>query len=311
MAEDLKLARAAGFNDLGHGIYLKRLSPTNSIPVQGVETHPTVILLFGWMGAKLSHLLKVTVGYEKIYPFATQILVRSEVMSFAKPQSMQSAHLRPITETLKALGCITSLKGNDTAPEVATTKHRILLHVFSNGGCYQVQTLSKQLSQYSGTNVNASAIIFDSCPGGDNLSTSLRTFGRINFLPLRVIVIISVFAFYFYVNIRRVAFGIPPLLETIKAHIIQPDLLPWSQKNTPRLYIYSTTDNVVPWQEVESHVKDAERVCTDVRKERFEGSMHASHMMHDPDRYWRAVQDLWNAACQGHQEKKQWLYSAL
>ena len=42
------------------------------------------------VGAKLPHLLKYTDGYDQLYPSATQILIRSEVTTFFKPDWMRA-----------------------------------------------------------------------------------------------------------------------------------------------------------------------------------------------------------------------------
>ncbi|KAM6492863.1 Eukaryotic protein of unknown function (DUF829) domain containing protein [Amanita muscaria] len=293
---DHKVAREAGFDVLGTGIYMKRPLPDSDVIED--ETHPTVLLFFAWMGAKLPHIFKYTNRYEKLYPSATQLLIRCEVINFGTPQWFHSSSLRPAIEALEALGCITSQNGTDKSLEKEKPKHRILVHAFSNGGCLQLQTLSGKLMQYLGTNVTASAIIFDSCPGSGSLSSSINAVSSaINFMPLRILLIVCMYPFYFYLNVLRLVFGIPPILELIRTHTNRPHFLPWLTTSSPRLYIYSTKDDVIPWQEVESHAEDAERVYAVVKKEKFESSMHVAHMKHDPDRYWGAIKDLWNAAC--------------
>ncbi|KAM6504054.1 Eukaryotic protein of unknown function (DUF829) domain containing protein [Amanita muscaria] len=301
---DSKLARAAGFNGLGQGIYLKRpLSHDDTQTREEEKTHPTntsTKLTIFIVGARLPHLLKYTQGYEKLYPSATVILVRCEPVSFWKPKWMLSAALHPVVEELEALGCITMIPGNDNTltPAMNKTKHRILIQAFSNGGCLQLTAMRKALVQYQRTNVSASAVIFDSCPSIAFLPLTTRAFSSVvRFFPLRALVLLCMHPIYFFMNIRKRLFGVPMYWEAMRTPINQPQFLPWLQKSSPRLYIYSTTDDLVPWQDVESHAKDAERTYSNVSKERFEGSMHVSHLKHDPDRYWRIVQDAWNGAC--------------
>ncbi|KAM6504053.1 Eukaryotic protein of unknown function (DUF829) domain containing protein [Amanita muscaria] len=252
------------------------------------------------LGARLPHLLKYTQGYEKLYPSATLIVVRCEPASFWKPKWMLSAALRPVVEALEALGCITMIpsNGNNVTPAVNKTKHRILIQVFSNGGCLQLTALGRALIQYQRTNVSASAIIFDSCPGIGSLSSTTQAFSSIiRFFPLRALVLLYMYTLYLLMNIRKRLFGVPMYWEAMRTLINQPRFLPWLQKSSPRLYIYSTTDALISWQDVESHANDAKRMYSNVTKEKFEGSMHVAHLKHDPDRYWRIVQDVWNAAC--------------
>jgi len=61
-----------------------------------------------------------------------------------------------------------------------------------------------------------------------------------------------------------------------------------------RLYVYSVVDELVAWKDVEDHGEDAERKGWVVRREKYESSGHAGHIMKDEKRYWGAVQKLWS-----------------
>ena len=58
---------------------------------------------------------------------------------------------------------------------------------------------------------------------------------------------------------------------------------------TTRLYLYSKGDDLVLWQDVESHAAVAKQKGYDVRTELFDGSQHVGHVMLDRDRYWNTV----------------------
>ncbi|KAF8553926.1 hypothetical protein OG21DRAFT_1175910 [Imleria badia] len=60
---------------------------------------------------------------------------------------------------------------------------------------------------------------------------------------------------------------------------------------TPRLYIFSKKDEVVPWQAVQQHVETAKKSGLNVRCEVYEESAHVAHVRHDPKRYWASIQD--------------------
>lgn len=60
-------------------------------------------------------------------------------------------------------------------------------------------------------------------------------------------------------------------------------------KECRRCYVYSKTDDLIPWKDVEGHADDAEERGWIVEKERFEGSEHVAHMRLDPQRYWKIV----------------------
>ncbi|PFH51089.1 hypothetical protein AMATHDRAFT_59790 [Amanita thiersii Skay4041] len=281
----------AAFTVIGDGVLIKR--PLNVS--QQDETRPTLIIIFGWMGAKLPHLQKYTAGYDQLYPNATQILVRCEAVSFWMPEWMKRNSLHSVIQSLEALGCITK---DSTSSNGTNQKHRILVHVFSNGGCVQLLTLRRQLGSYQTANTSSSAIIFDSCPGSGSLDVSKRAFASVvRFAPLRVLVTFCLYIFYFISFIRRKLFGVPTFFERMRIQLAKASILPWLHKGSPRLYVYSKKDDLIPWMDVEAHAQDAEACCQDVRMERYETSMHVAHIRQDPERYWRAIQELWNAAC--------------
>ncbi|KAF8629974.1 hypothetical protein AX17_005539 [Amanita inopinata Kibby_2008] len=298
-------ARDTQFNAIGDGIYIKRPHSEQQEHPGSEAQSPTIILLFGWMGAKLPHLQKYTNTYDRLYPSATQILVRCEASTFWTPAWLKRSTFHPAIEVLESLGCITSLNHKVNIPDGPNdsnvTKHRILVHTFSNGGCAQLTTLSKQLSSFKSINTTTSALIFDSCPGRGSLSSSKRAFASvIQITPLRLLFGLFLHLVYFIYGIRRRLFGIPSYWEGLRVQLNEPDLLPWLQKKSPRLYIYSMKDELIPWRDVESHAKDVEKWCLDVRREMFETSMHVAHMRQDPERYWGTVQGLWSAACNAH-----------
>ncbi|KAF8709765.1 hypothetical protein AX14_013470 [Amanita brunnescens Koide BX004] len=248
------------------------------------------------VGAKLPHLAKYMDGYDQLYPAATQVLIRSEATTFFKPNWMNRASLRKVVEALEALGCIIPRNRKVVALQGAT-KHRIIIHTFSNGGCLQLTTLGTQLSHHK-SNTSVSTIIFDSCPGTTSYSATLRAFNTmIHFAPLRVLLAIYLYVSFTLFTVRKYLFGAPSFWERRRIQLNQPSVLPWLTKSSPRLYIYSTRDNMIRWQDVESHAKDAEEWCAHVRKERFEDTGHVAHMRKDPERYWGVIKEVWSAAC--------------
>lgn len=96
-------------------------------------------------------------------------------------------------------------------------------------------------------------------------------------------------------------FGVETMAMQYIKMLLRPRLLPWMSTQTPRLYIYSKKDELVPWQEVEKHIETAKTSGFNVRSEVYEDSAHVAHMRLDPKRYWASVQDLWQIAChEGH-----------
>lgn len=78
-----------------------------------------------------------------------------------------------------------------------------------------------------------------------------------------------------------------------------PDLLgDWyhSHNNTAynetekrRVYIYSPTDALTDYKDVETHAAEAKRLGFHVALEKYENSAHVAHIRKDEGRYWEIV----------------------
>jgi hypothetical protein len=142
-----------------------------------------------------------------------------------------------------------------------------------------------------------SAVILDSCPGGGGLKVTRRAFANAVRNPiLRWLVSAFITLFYIYAVLAYRLFGKKTTILKMRTTLNKYLLLPWFSKHTPRLYLYSQADEMVPWTEVEAHAGEARKAGLDVRMERFEGSPHVTHARTDPERYWGAVKKVWEDA---------------
>ena len=142
-----------------------------------------------------------------------------------------------------------------------------------------------------------SAVILDSCPGEGGLQVTRRAFANAVRNPiLRRLTSAFITFFYIYIVLAYRLFGKKPRILKMRTTLNKYLLLPWFSKHTPRLYLYSQADEMVPWTEVEAHAEEARKAGLDVRMERFEGSPHVAHARTDPERYWSAVKKVWEDA---------------
>ncbi|KAF5354407.1 hypothetical protein D9758_010743 [Tetrapyrgos nigripes] len=293
---------SAEFVSIGKDIYLRPVDKAASITAN--SSGPEVILVFGWMGAKLPHIHKYTKKYEQLYPAATQILIRSEPSYFMSFPWTRRALLRPVVKTLQALGHVPSSPQSKLMPQP-----RILVHSFSNGGSLQMLALGQLLQSqgvtpelYQNAKVS-SALIIDSCPGGESLSSAIKVFAQFFPNPLLRLPITAIMVFLYAIRVIRTGFfGTVPMFTRLKNALVEPSILPWFDENTPRLYVYSRTDELVPFDEVSAHVVRARGAGQNVREEVFDRSPHVAHARTDPVRYWSVVQELWTSAVKGPKE---------
>ena len=143
-----------------------------------------------------------------------------------------------------------------------------------------------------------SALILDSSPA----IGSFRTFGRafsaaIQNPIVRSITLALICILHAYRLALQKLFGMETVRMRYLKALLNPRLLPWMNSETPRLYIFSKKDDVVPWQAVQEHAETAKTSGLNVRCEVYEESAHVAHMRLDPKRYWGSIKDLWQIAC--------------
>ncbi|KAJ3571989.1 hypothetical protein NP233_g3397 [Leucocoprinus birnbaumii] len=287
------------FVTIGKGIHVFRPQSTTIVE----PTHPTLVLIFGWMGARLPHLHKYTSVYREMYPNTTILLVQSEPSFFWSTECLQRKALAPVVGVLGAVGCIPPSPQNERkAPNPPIDRPRILVHVFSNGGCFQMVTLGKLLDSHQAKSITStgstSVVIFDSCPGSGSFKGSQQAFASVVRNPmarLLVKVVVTVlFCIQFVMKqvLRRQAY-----FQAMKTRLNNPDVLPWTSKATPRLYLYSEGDDLVEVNAVEDHMRSGRENGYAISAEKFgKESKHVSHVRTDPQRYWAAIRRLWKEA---------------
>ena len=85
----------------------------------------------------------------------------------------------------------------------------------------------------------------------------------------------------------------PAMGRLFPGPIQDPRLFPTSAQ---RLFLYSTTDEMVGWQDVEDSVARWRRAGCSCTTEMFDKSPHVGHMRIDPERYWNAIAEAWEDA---------------
>ncbi|KAF7794123.1 hypothetical protein EIP86_005253 [Pleurotus ostreatoroseus] len=170
------------------------------------------------------------------------------------------------------------------------------------GGSYLASELARTISErkLGSTPQNgfpASCIISDSCPGCVDVGAAVRGFTAA--IKSRILKVVASLLFYlglFVLIIMRVLLRQEHLIHAMRARLNEASVFPWMSSTTPRLYIYSDADDMVPASAVEEHIADAKQKGRIVHVEKYHGSLHVTHADMDPERYWCAVQSLWSEA---------------
>ncbi|KAK4047934.1 exocyst subunit [Microbotryomycetes sp. JL201] len=284
---------------LAKDVYLAKpsvITPSNS-------SGPRLIILLGWMDAQLKHISKYADKYSAMYPGASVMVVQTHQTAFYRSSNALRRNLEPVVAHIKA-------EYPDARPD-----HRspILVHTFSNGGCFALSAVNELLSkekakqtiassetddliqgQENGVDspqgVPARAFIFDSCPGTSNLTIMIRAFTapiRSLWLKLPASGIVAVA----YLIGKLICLQVACALFRKRARADhqassslkrQPDVLTRTATYLnsalpprPRLYLYSHTDLLIPPQDVERHAAQARQQGVQVDMHNFGKSMHA------------------------------------
>ncbi|BGO98833.1 hypothetical protein RTG_01033 [Rhodotorula toruloides ATCC 204091] len=290
------MASRSLFKQLSRSVYLAEPASTLANgAADGARKGPQMVLILSWMDAQLKHVEKYAETYRKLYPSSTLLVVRSNQRDFWQTAAFAKT-LSPAVDVLR--------KG---ATYPAGPSSRLLVHTFSNGGCLTLKQLNELLrSSPSSANgsadsepllkkhspgIPARAFVFDSCPGLSTLSSTMAAFtAPIKSAFLRYPAMAVVAMVYGVLRLYGVIFRKTPVLQRLSDYLNSPAL-----PSVPRLYLYSPSDLLIRHTDVEKHTALARSVAgvQDVRLEKFEGTAHVAHARKEGERYWSAVQRLW------------------
>ncbi|KAH9918441.1 uncharacterized protein B0H18DRAFT_667982 [Fomitopsis serialis] len=257
--------------------------------------HPSVILLFGWLQARLPYLQKYIDSLRKCFPTSTIVVIRAYTSWYFTPDRWLEKGISPVVDIIRR-----EMSG--------TVKFRgVLVHVLSNGGALQLISVHNALAKVSSTGMQdashrrpPTALVLDSCPASHELESAIQSWAPshpiLHYLSIPPISIV-----YTAFSILNGLSGHPPLFQGLRSFLNTPNLLPSITEPdhpgaTPRVYIYSDVDLVTTANDIETHCANAVSQGFDVTLEQFSGSQHVAHAKSDPDRYWRVVRTVWKKA---------------
>lgn len=238
---------------------------------------PNVVVLLGWMAARDIHLAKYAQEYIRIYPASTLVVITARTAILRRPALADS-------DVLPAVSIIRKATDDTRNPSIH-------IHLFSNGGSCLLITLYRLFSRIpTCTAMPKHVTIFDSAPWTqyDYSKSVVAVMAGIPEGIVKMIVGPHIRLVCLLLYIRYRLFG-GDVFKTWAT--IHNDKRVVNEKK--RIYIYSESDALVPYADVDSHARDATRKGFDVRKELFTGSAHVAHARVDGERYWNIVQSLW------------------
>lgn len=252
-------------------------STTSSVPSHG--SAPELVIISTWMGGLPKHITKYIDAYRKLYPAAMLLIQTNSVADIMmRPNWTQQRRMEPAVDVVRNV--------HENKPEPENGRGKILLHMFSNGGCQQAIQLAKQYSKATGEQLPVSAMVIDSAPGTgtwrDGAAAFLLAFPPHLRWMAQPVVYLALGTLWIWTTVLRLTHPI----DWIQDGLLDEELF---TKSAPRVYLYSKSDELVPWTAVVRAAGDAAFKGWDVETLEFEGTAHVNHMAKDPERYWAAV----------------------
>ena len=172
---------------------------------------------------------------------------------------------------------------------IAREDPKILLHLYSNGGANHAASLAYFYHQQFNAPLPITGMVLDSAPGVATYRRSIAAMavGLPRFILLRLLGYIIIHIMCAAMWVTHHIFKRENIISQIRRQLVDPTLFPIA---APRVYIYSKTDKMVGWKDVEYNAQLAKDAGYQVQTERYENTEHVGHLRKDPQRYWDAVQ---------------------
>ncbi|KAH7119255.1 hypothetical protein EDB81DRAFT_815541 [Dactylonectria macrodidyma] len=208
---------------------------------------PKLVIIAAWTNALDAHIAKYVNKYKSLYPSSQILLVKSTSSIFFKPPLIDKAvqHMVPV---------IRACFPGDTSS--ASSGPGLLIHILSNGGSSSISALyGVYASSARGSEdprLPERVIVFDSSPGTITFSGTVSFFrvGLKGVQRLLVMPFVYLYSFYWSASIA-VGYNRDWLAFWGKTHNA-------AEGEVRRTYIYSETDALVPYSDVEAHADEAE-----------------------------------------------------
>lgn len=266
--------------------FMEKLGPLVSIyrPSQASDTgeahQPRLVIVSTWTDAKDVHIAKYIAKYQTLYPAAQILLLKSTMECIVHPSRIGPAM------TVAA----TAVRAAFQTPVVSSSPP-LLIHMLSNGGSSSIANLYEQFAATAGPNddkhLPSHVSIFDSSPGRFQIprAVAFASVGLPFFLKLVATPFLYAFATMWFASMTL---GLIP--DSVGSWYKSHNEDAGNSNEVRRVYIYSPTDVVVDYKDVETHAAEAKTNGFSVAIEKYKGSAHVAHIRKDETRYWDIVE---------------------
>ncbi|KAG5657855.1 hypothetical protein KAF25_007888 [Fusarium avenaceum] len=272
--------------------YMEKLSDEVSIyrpagdAAASSSASPKLIIIASWTNAGDNHIAKYVDKHKELFPASQILLVKSYNKTLFDPEILAFS-VKPMVPVIRA-----------AVPQTASlsSEPQVLIHIFSNGGSANISALYDQYAASAGEGEDPylppHVTIFDSAPGAQRV-VNTAAFFQVG-LPKVQRILLTPFIYLMVVSWQFLkVLGITKdwLVFWGKTH---NEARGKKERELRRTYVYSETDALVGYEDLEAQAAEAKKLGFEVRMEKFDRSMHVAHARTDEARYWSAVQETWS-----------------
>lgn len=255
-----------------------------------VTSSPALIILCTWLGgATPRRIQNYIAGYRALYANSAVLLITTRILEIsALPFSVLHTRLAPARDVIRRF--IGSAAGEECTGS-------ILLHIFSHGGCNTAIQLALSLQSDPTHPVSEfgrylGGIIFDCCPGDTSFKRAYQAAAHSlpTSLPVQTVGKALLYPVIGIINGLQQT-GWMGSVRDLRAQLNDPSVF---GATAARLYLYSMADQMVGWEDVVSHQKEAksELGCA-VQGVAFPDGPHCGLVRDHHDQYWDEIQRFW------------------
>ena len=266
-------------------------------------SHPDTVMIFGWGDARPRHVSKYVEGYKRLFPHARIVLVFSPILrALLAGLEARTSNMAPVVEAVFPTSESRPESEFESGPEnekveEAKPRQKILAHVMSNTGGINYAAMLNAHVQRHGSVLRHDLVVLDSTPGSSDFFPNVgrwsraMAIGATSTLPIPFLAAQAVaagflgamhFAGWMVGRVSAAEFSVGAVNNSAIADV-----------TTRRLYLYSKEDDIIHYEDIEWHAKDAAKQGFVVDSEIFEGTPHVGHMRKYPERYWDAIAESW------------------
>jgi hypothetical protein len=269
------------FTKLGPASYLYT-PPTSSKPL--FPTDPTTIVVLPWMGVSMrSRALNAAFHkHHALYPAARIVVALSDPMWYiTTPVSTRRNLVSPAVTAIEA------------DPAAHDQRNRVLVHLFSNGGTTAFMELCVVYKARFNRRLSIKALALDSAPGKADWPRGWRAMKvglpkGILWFPAALLMGIVFLFTWIWVRVLKLS----NLVDEARHCLSEFDVM---DRTSKRLYLYGTKDKLIDPRIVEMEVRKARDLGLEVSIYKNERDPHVQYMIHDGERYWKAIEALWDS----------------